>query len=468
MKQLRKYILAAIVTASCGAASAQTFNSAYFTDDFKFRHTMNPAFANEQNYLSLPALGNVSVSMHGNFGLGDILFDNPNYGHGSDKQKTTFMNPYISANEALGGFSKGNNRLTGDVNLTLLSAGFKGFKGYNTIELGIRSTVGAVLPYELFEFAKNTGNQTYNIGDVSVNAMAYAELAFGHSHQINKNLRIGAKMKLLFGAARADVKLQNLKADLAQNDKWTVSGQGVANVSMKGFSYVESQEEYNDPGKGTYNKVDDVDVDGAGLGGFGMAFDLGAVYKIDKHWTVSAAVTDLGFINWTNNMQAANRAKTFTFNGFHDTSVTSDGGNTIDDQTDKYGDQLADFANLKDEGDKGKRTTGIGATVNLGAEYVLPAYKNLKFGALSSTRLYGKYSWTEGRVSANISPLKWIDGGINFAVSSFTASMGWIVNFHPKGINLFVGMDHLLGKQSKERIPLSSNASVNVGFNVAW
>ena len=273
MKQFRKYILAAIVTASCGAASAQTFNSAYFTDDFKFRHTMNPAFANEQNYLSLPALGNVSVSMHGNFGLGDILFDNPSYGHGSDKQKTTFMNPYISADEALGGFSKGNNRLTGDVNLTLLSAGFNGFKGYNTIELGIRSTVGAVLPYELFEFAKNTGNQTYNIGDVSVNAMAYAELAFGHSHQINKNLRIGAKMKLLFGAARADVKLQNLKADLAQNDKWTVSGQGVANVSMKGFSYVESQEEYNDPGKGTYNKVDDVDVDGAGLGGFGMAFD---------------------------------------------------------------------------------------------------------------------------------------------------------------------------------------------------
>ena len=183
---------------------------------------------------------------------------------------------------------------------------------------------------------------------------------------------------------------------------------------------------------------------------------------------MSAAVTDLGFINWTNNMQAANRAKTFTFNGFHDTSVTSDGGNTIDDQTDKYSDQLADFANLKDEGDQGKRTTGIGATINLGAEYVLPAYKNLKFGALSSTRLYGKYSWTEGRVSANISPLKWIDGGINFAVNSFTASMGWIVNFHPKGINLFVGMDHLLGKQSKEGIPLSSNASVNVGFNVAW
>lgn len=468
MKRLGKYILAAIVTASCGAASAQTFNSAYFTDDFKFRHTLNPAFGNEQNYFSLPALGNISANIHGNFGVGDVILDNPMYGQGSTKKKTTFMNPYISTSEALKGFSTGNNRLTGDVDITLLSAGFKGFGGYNTFEVGVRSTFGMVLPYELFEFAKNTGNQTYNIGDISANAMAYAEVALGHSRQLNDQLRIGAKVKLLFGAGRADLKLKNLKADLAQDNQWTVSGEGVANVSLKGFSYLESEEEYNDPNKGTYNKVDDVDVDGAGLGGFGMAFDLGAVYKINDDWTVSAAVTDLGFINWTNNVQAANRSKSFTFKGFRDTSVKDEGGNTVDDQMDKYGDQIADFANLKDEGDQGKRTTGIGATINLGGEYTLPVYRKLKFGALSSTLLYGKYSWTEGRISANVAPLKWIDGGINFAVNSFTTSMGWIVNFHPKGMNFFVGMDHLLGKQSKEGIPLSSNASINVGFNVAW
>ena len=468
MKRLGKYILAAIVTASCGAASAQTFNSAYFTDDFKFRHTLNPAFGNEQNYFSLPALGNISANIHGNFGVGDVILDNPMYGQGSTKKKTTFMNPYISTSEALKGFSTGNNRLTGDVDITLLSAGFKGFGGYNTFEVGVRSTFGMVLPYELFEFAKNTGNQTYNIGDISANAMAYAEVAFGHSHQLNDHLRIGAKMKLLFGAGRADLKLKNLKADLAQDNQWTVSGEGMANVSLKGFRYIESEEEYNDPNKGTYNRVDDVDVDGAGLGGFGMAFDLGAVYKINDDWTVSAAVTDLGFINWTNNVQAANRSKSFTFKGFRDTSVKDEGGNTVDDQMDKYGDQIADFANLKDEGDQGKRTTGIGATINLGGEYTLPVYRKLKFGALSSTNLYGKYSWTEGRISANVAPLKWIDGGINFAVNSFTTSMGWIVNFHPKGMNFFVGMDHLLGKQSKEGIPLSSNASINVGFNVAW
>lgn len=95
-------------------------------------------------------------------------------------------------------------------------------------------------------------------------------------------------------------------------------------------------------------------------------------------------------------------------------------------------------------------------------------YRKLHFGFLSSTRFNGKYTWTEGRLSANVAPLKWIDGGVNFAVNSFTASCGWILNIHPKGMNIFVGMDHIVGKTSKEFIPLSSNASVNLGFNVAF
>ena len=46
--------------------------------------------------------------------------------------------------------------------------------------------------------------------------------------------------------------------------------------------------------------------------------------------------------------------------------------------------------------------------------------------------------------------------------------MGWVINFHPKGINFFVGMDHLIGKTGAKMIPLSSNFSFNLGLNVAW
>ena len=468
MKRLATYMMTAAMTLCGTTVTAQTMNSAYFTGDYKYRHDLNPAYGNEQNYISWPALGNLNVSTHGNFGYGDVVMNNPMFGKGSDKKMTTFLNPYISSSDALSGFSKGNNRISGNVDITILSAGFKAFGGYNTIELGARTSFGMSLPYELFEFAKNTGNKSYDIGDVTANATAFAQLAFGHSHQIGDKLRIGAKVKFLFGGARADMKMENLKADLTADDKWTVTGKATANVSMKGFTYLESEEEYNDPQRGTYRKVDDVDIDGAGLGGFGMAFDLGGIYKINRDWTVSAAVVDLGFINWSNNMQATNRSQSFIFNGFHDTAVKSDHTNSLDNQADKYGDQIADFANLSDEGDQGSRSTGFGATVNVGCEYTLPVYRKLTFGLLSSTRINGDHTWTEGRLSANVAPLKWLDGGINFAVNSYTASMGWVLNIHPKGQNFFIGMDHLLGKTSKEFIPLSSNASVCVGFNVAW
>lgn len=112
-----------------GGAMAQGLNSAYFTKDYKFRHTMNPALANEQNYVSIPALGSINVNLRGNFGYQDVIMDNPMYPATSDKKMTTFMNPYISVADALDGFSSGRNRIVGDVSIMVLSAGFRAFGG---------------------------------------------------------------------------------------------------------------------------------------------------------------------------------------------------------------------------------------------------------------------------------------------------------------------------------------------------
>ena len=469
MKYINKYMALGLLSMCSLHAMAQQLNSAYFTNDYKFRHTMNPAFGNEQNYVSMPGFGNVNVSTMGNFGYEDVIFDNPMFPSTSKDRLTTFMNPYISTADALKGFNSGDNKILGDVSITVLSAGFKGFGGYNTIELNARTSFGMSMPYELFEFAKNTGNRTYNIGNISANGQAFAELAFGHSRQINEKLRVGAKVKLLFGVGRGDVNIDNVKADVAADDKGTVSGHAKSEVSVKGFTYKTEEKEYKEEGRGTYQYVNDVDVDGAGLGGFGLAFDLGGVYKINNDFTVSAALLDLGFIKWSNNMVAVNGGEEFVFNGFHDVAVNEDrGGSTMSMQGDKYSDQLADFANLQDKGDEGGRTTGIGATLNLGCEYTLPVYRKITFGVLSSTRFRGDYSWTEARVSANWTPLKWIDGGVNMAFGSYRNSFGWVLNFHPKGYNFYVGMDHTLGKVSKEFIPLNSNAAVSVGMSVAW
>ena len=151
MKQ-KKIILVATLMLSVVTATAQSLNSAYFTDGYKYRHTMNPAYGNDQSYVSFPALGNINVRTQGNFGYDAIIKTNPQpYGK---KTMTTFLNPYIDASTALGDFASGNNRVMGNIGITILSVGFKAWGGYNTIEINSKTSFGASLPYELFEFAK--------------------------------------------------------------------------------------------------------------------------------------------------------------------------------------------------------------------------------------------------------------------------------------------------------------------------
>jgi len=464
MKQ-KKIILVATCMLSVVTATAQSLNSAYFTEDYKYRHTMNPAFGNEQSYVAIPALGNVNIRTQANFGYDAIVMSNPNpYGN---KTMTTFLHPNIDAATALDGFASGNNRIIGNVGVTILSAGFKAWGGYNTIELNTKVSFGASLPYELFEFAKNTGNKNYNIGDINVGAMSYAELAFGHSRQLSEKLRAGAKLKVLLGIARADLEMTGVEAQLNDANRWLITADAKADVSMKGFTYKQKDKEYKQK-PGSYQYVNDVDVDGAGVSGFGMAVDLGASYKLNDDWQFSAALLDLGFISWSNDVQARNISQQFEFGGFHDAEISKSSDNSFKNQGQAYSDQIAEFANLQDQGDQGGRTTGIGTTLNVGAEYTLPMYRKLSFGLLSNTRFQGDYSWTEGRLSANWKPLRWLDGGMSVAVGSFGTSAGWLLNIHPKGFNFFVGMDHILGKQSKEGIPLSTKASLNLGMNITW
>ena len=77
MKYINKYMALGLLSICSLHAMAQQLNSAYFTNDYKFRHTMNPAYGNEQNYVSMPGFGNVNVSLMGNFGYEDVIFDNP-------------------------------------------------------------------------------------------------------------------------------------------------------------------------------------------------------------------------------------------------------------------------------------------------------------------------------------------------------------------------------------------------------
>ena len=456
MKSIIKIAIFNLVAASSAltANAQQTLNSAYFLDNFTYRHEMNPAFMGD-TYVSIPIVGQLNISTRGNIGLENFLFRTEKQG------LTTFMNPDISANRFLGELNKDNN-LSFNMKTSVLSTGFYGFGGYNTIGINLHVNTGLNLPYDFFEFAKMgfQGNTQYNLKDLSVRAYSYAEVALGHSHKINENLTIGAKLKLLVGAAYLDANMEEMEIHLA-NNKWTIRSHAKVNIAMKGASFTQDSD----------GIVNGIDVESPGIGGLGFGMDLGANYKFNegvlKGLSLSAAILDLGFINWSENSIAYNEGSDFEFDGFNDIAIDNDGeGRKLEDQIDDLTDDLEKLYNVYTNGETQTRKTTLASTLNLGASYALPCYNKLNFGLLYSKHFDDIFSWQETRISANINPTKWVGAGINYAFTSYGSSMGFVLNFHPTGFNFFIGTDYMLREVNSQFIPLDSNANISLGVNL--
>lgn len=467
MKNIRHILTAAALTMACGI-SAQNLNSAYFMDGYAYGHLLNPAKDyDRKSYFSVPILpGNMNFGIKGNIGLKNIFLKNPN-GNGL----VTYLHPSIGYNQAMEGFNS-NNKLISDIRYDLLSVGFHGMGGYNTLTIGVRANVGLNVPFELFSLTKKLENRDYELEDLGVNANAWAEIGLGHSRQINDAWRIGAKAKILLGAGYARLKMDKLELDLENPNRWIAEGQANMEMGINGFTWGETEQKEYSSKPGTYYEqlnLDNADIENPSLNGGGFAVDLGAEWDMGEQGILdgmkfSAAVLDLGFIKWKNVSMAYNKGEEFVFDGFENIQVEDGPGTSFDDQIDELEDKLSDLISLQDGGMKSKARM-LGATLNLGVEYALPVYDKLSFGLLSTTRIQGEYSWNEERISANVSPVKWFEVGANFGVGTMGASFGWMINLHPRGFNLFMGMDRMLGKLSKQGIPLKSNADFNIGIN---
>lgn len=459
---LKKYSLVAIAASTLSlAAEAQESRTSYFMQTASFRHQMNPALL-DTPYKSL-LLGNINIGSTGNVGLGDFIYKM----NGSTKYEyTTFMNPMISASEFLSNIDD-KNRMDAYVNYNLFSFAFKGFGGMNVLELNLRSNTNVTLPYEFFEFAKTAGaKEHYSLKDMGMRTMNYAELAIGHARNINEKLRIGAKLKVLVGAAYADLNVERM--DITMNGNvWNIQ----ANTQLKA-AIMDTQLEFENANKNSADgrrRIKDIDEVGFGLPGMGLAIDLGAAYKITDDLTVSLGITDLGMMSWKNT-QTASSAGAYSFDGFESFRVNSSDktNDRLGPQLEKIGDDLEDMFSVYYDGEK-KVNKMLAATVNAGVEYALPIYNKVRFGALYTGRINGIYTWHQGMLSANYRPWKWLEINANTSISSTGTNFGGALNMNLGIAKLYIGADRIFGDVSKEFIPIDNmNGQVNVGLTLPF
>lgn len=476
MTTAKKLILSLAVFGALTASAQEASRSAYFLDGYSYRHMLNPAFGGERNYISIPALANIDLGLYSNVGVNNFLYKTA---PGSQYKLTTFMSPTVDASSFLGKL-KTNNRINGDFDFTLLSAGFKAFKGYNTVTIGVHAGMGVELPKDLFAFMKlgQTGPDTrYHFDDLRLQASAMAEVALGHSHQINDRLGVGAKVKVLLGLGNATAHIKNMDVAFGY-DKWQISADGYVQMAGGDGLYVPTKQEagkdYDKPADASLISWGDIDYNKFGLAGFGLGFDLGATYKLLPDLELSAAITDLGFMNWNKAITGRTGGGTWTFDGFNNIAIDKNQEgyeeNKIDEQVDRLWDDLQEVINVhRDDNGNAGYTKALHATLRLGAEYKMPFYKKLTGGFLFTSNFAGISSWCEGRFYANVKPVKWFDATVNYGASTYGSSFGWMINFHPRGFNFFIGSDHQFFSVTPQFVPVGkATANINLGFNVTF
>ena len=455
MKYVRYIAAAFLLSASTLMGVAQTAKSAYFLDGAYHNYLLNPAMNAERGFFTILG-GNFSLATNGNVGISNFI-----YPYGEDKL-TTFMSGTVNQNEFLGNLPKAI-RLSTDIDMTLLAGGFRMLGGYTTMGLTLSSHVSTNIPRGLFEFAKKGFQQSsYSFSDLNLRTMNYLALTVGHSREVIDGLRVGMNAKFLMGLAYANVHIDKLNVELSEN-RWMVESHAAAQAAL----FAEARLTANESGT-----VDNVELPILEAASFkpaasGFAVDLGAVYDMNdlvEGLSVSASVVDMGLLNWKYMMKASTRETKVEFDGFTEIDPNDFEG-SVEDELNQLGKDAEKMLEFYSNG-VSKSSTGLGATMYLGAEYCMPFYKPLSAALLYGKR-FGQFGgWNDFRAYVNVAPLNWVEASANLGFSTFGTSFGWMLNIHPVGFNFFIGSDYMITRVTPQFIPVNNmNGHVTFGIN---
>lgn len=468
MKRIFTIALAFVLSAGAAVsvyAQQNNLRTAYFLDGYTYNYKLNPALAPERGFFAVPAVGNLGIGLESNLALSTFLYPT------SDGKMMTFLDDRVSSDTFLNKLNK-RNLMNANTNISLIAFGFRTGKCFHTLDLSAKANINANLPKDLFAFIKTgteNGASSWDISNAGIHADTYLELAYGFSRSVGESFRVGGRLKFLMGYAMADVNIDKLQLTMS-DEQWSATAHGKAEISgpikvgtEPGSNAVDfSQIEVDDSMEGLLSPL-------TTHRSYGAALDLGVTYDFLKYFTASVSVLDLGMIKWNNTTQASTPDYSWAFDGFGEIDINSD--NTISDQLSQMGEELTEVLVLEKTGDGMKVSRGVHATVHAGLEVRMPFYQRLSFGVLGSHRFNGPYSWTEGRVSANLAPVNFFSLAASYAISNFGSSLGGVVNIHFPGLNIYAGVDSYkpLLNVTPQFIPIDSmNTNVVLGINFSF
>ncbi len=412
--------------------NSQQVNTLYFMDNTPYRNTLNPAFQPLSGfYLGFPILGYSQFNLGNNsLTLKDFAYNDVN------GNPILFLHPDGNVDK----FYNALNTVTSfntEVQLNLLTFGFRTGKSYWNLSITERLNAEVGLPKDFMKLllygTPDPINNIYDFKNLGVDMSLYTEVGLGYSREINDKWNVGGKLKFLAGSANVQTAINKLELQ-AGIDQWTIKGDGSMNVSVPGnlqigdnfqtFNYEEPTQPFDF------------------LNGMGAGVDLGVTFKPINALTISAAVTDLGFIHWNKNVQNVSFTTDYTFTGVGTIDPTAN----IDPQIigDSIIDALIKSTTTPDPTTKAY-TSYTSPKLNIGIEYGFFDNK-LTLGVLSRTIKHNDVYDEELTGSINVKPANWFNLSASYSV--FNGRMSNI----GAGIGLRTGFVHWF--MSADYVPL--------------
>ena len=449
----RLALLVALAVASV-AGQAQMLRTTYFMEGAHYRMQLNPAMTPSRGYVHLPAVSNIGASyMSNGIGLADLIDIVKNSDDADYFVSDAFMNRL-----------KDDNHAIANVGTDIFAAGWWHGKSFMSLNIGVKVDGSIRAPKSLFSFMREMrGMSTIDysdyerhIGNEELNMTAYTEIGFGYTRQVNDRLSVGGRIKGLLGLGNAKLKVNNavVRTNLENLDPdydWThgdpaevLRARGTASIdvdadlesSILGLNYLTSGKGYIDDLEFKTGKM--------GIAGAGAAVDLGVAYRVAGGLTLSAAVTDLGFIRWSKGSTTVAHSNT---SDLHFDSEDEGDLMRFSDIVNSTQPLNGDLLRLYIDNQAAKaRTTNLSSSIVAGIDYAVN-HDKVRVGALYSHHNDPVKAKDELTFSVNLHPSSLVD----FAVSySPVCCGGQSVGLALKAGPLFIGTDYIYtGKNTK-------------------
>ena len=464
------YILSIVLLSQ--TVIAQQNNTMYFMESLPQTKWLNPAIQNECKIhiggALIPITGQVLLPIQYNYGSNGFAYKDIVQWNGD----SLILPGYEGFDtEQLYDELRDVNFVTNEFHINYLTIGYKYKDWYFGFDIHDKVETHFSFNDDMLRFALEGNGQSFlgetaHLGDLAVNGTAYREYALSASKKINDKLTIGLSAKMLFG--KMNIWTENSVIDIYTNDNdnypMTVDADMLVHTSQPFFEVTEMYYDYEADSMVFESETKDVDYNDIlwNSKNFGLGFDIGATYQLNKKIELYASLTDMGYIKWKDQTQTFSVKGHYYWDGYDFQPALTEDEELISDVNDSLKQDIIQI--FEPEKNNDAYSTFLTPKAYIGGTYRFS--EKIRTGLLLRAAFF-HHDWSPSlTISGNFRLKKWFEVNASYSMINNTyTNIGLGFTAKAKWFQFFMMTDNLWGLIWPQA---THNANFRMGINLIF